>query len=150
MLEASMRNGSMAVLVAERDGEWEGWVDQLRTTASAVRVIAQRPSETASAFASRVRTEMQRIEGPIDEAVLVGGPTFDPEVLGSRALVVRALTSRMQVAGLLHLDGAGKARFAMEALAQIVSDQLQASGVSVVTERAPAVAPAPAALPLAA
>lgn len=149
-----MRNGTMAVLVAERDGEWEGWADQLRTTASAVRVISQRPSESASAFAGRVRAEMQRIEGMVEDAVLVGGPVCDPEVLASRAVVVRALTSRMQVEGVLHLDGAGKARFAMEALAQIVSDQLQATGVSVVTERAPMVAPvapaAPAALPLAA
>lgn len=144
-----MRNGTMAVLVAERDGEWGGWVDQLRTTASAVRVIAQRPSESASAFASRVRSEAQRLDVLVGDAVLVGGPVCDPETLAARALIVRALTSKMPADARLHLDGAGRARFAMEALAQIVSDQLHASGVEVVTERAPAVAPAPSVAPIA-
>ena len=137
-----MGNGT-AVLVAERDGEWEGWALQLRSAASSVRVIAQRPSESASAFASRVRSEMQRVEA-VDEAVLVGGLACDPEVLAARALVVRALTAKMPASGRIHLDGSGRGRLAMEALAQIVSDQLHASGVEVVTD-----APTPA-LPLAA
>jgi hypothetical protein len=138
-----------AVLVAERDSEWQDWADQLRATADVVRVIAQRPNESASAFASRVRSEMQRTEGTVDEAVLAGGLACDPEVLSARALVVRALTARMP-AGRLHLDGTDRTRLAMEALAQLVSDQLQASGVSVVTDRAPVAPVAPAALPLAA
>lgn len=149
-------HGTMAVLIAERDSEWQGWVDQLRSTADCVRVVAQRPSESASAFASRVRSEMQRDGGAVSEAVLAGGLACDPEVLGARALVVRALTSRMTTNSRLHLDGTRRTRLAMEALAQIVSDQLQASGVEVVTDHAPvyvptpAAAPAPIALPLAA
>lgn len=141
-----MRNGTTTVLVAERDGEWEGWLDQLRTSSSSVRVIAQRPTESPSLFASRVRSEMKTIES-LDSAVLVGGAACDPEILGSRALIVRSLTSRMPIAGQLHLDGTGRARLAMEALAQIVSDQLHASGVEVITHRAPAATPAPRVAP---
>lgn len=144
-----MQNGPITVLVAERDGEWEGWLGQLRATAPALRVIAQRASESPTMFASRVRAEAQRLEGAVDDAVLVGGPVCDPETLASRVLIVRALTSRMPADARLHLDGTGRAKLAMEALAQIVSDQLHASGVEVVTERAPAFVPAPA-LPLAA
>lgn len=142
--------GTTAVLIAERDSEWQDWADQLQATASFVRVVAQRPAESASAFASRVRTEMQREGGTVDEAVLAGGLACDPEVLAARALVVRALTSRMTGHGRLYLDGTDRTRLAMDALAQIVSDQLAASGVEVVTERAPVYAPAAAELPLAA
>lgn len=150
-----INHGTTAVLVAERDSEWQDWADQLRATVDFVRVVAQRPTESASAFASRVRSEMQRAEGTVDEAVLAGGLACDPEVLAARALVVRALTSRMPASGRLHLDGTDRTRLAMEALAQLVSDQLQASGVEVVTDRAPAFTPAaapsaPATLPLAA
>jgi hypothetical protein len=135
-----MRTGTK-VLVAERESEWQGWVDQLRATARSVCVITQRSAESASAFAARVRSEMQRIEGSLDEAVLVGGLACDPEVLAARALIIRALTSRMPSSGRLRLDGNGRGNLAMEALAQIVSDQLQASGVEVVTERSPAPLP---------
>jgi hypothetical protein len=151
-----MRHGTTKVLIAERDGEWEGWADQLRTTESTVRVVAQRPGETATAFAARVRTEMGRVEGAVAEAVLIGGVACDPEVLGARVLMVRAVTSRMPSAGRLHLDGRGRAKLAMAALAEICSDQLAASGVAVFTEpMLPAAteatpSTAPAAMPLAA
>lgn len=149
-----MSDGTIAVLVAERDGEWEAWAQHLRSTASDVRVIAQRPSEPASAFAARVRAEMRGLEeggGPIvSDAVLVGGLACDPEVLGARVLVVHALTSQMPVASRLHLDGAGRSRLAMEALAQIVSEQLEAAGVWVLTERAPQAATGTVQVPLAA
>lgn len=144
-----MGETTTVVLVAERDSEWQGWVDQLCSTGADVRVLAQRAGESASRFAARVRSEMQ-LDAALDEAVLVGGLACDPEVLAARALIVRALTSRMASAGRLTLDGTPRTRLAMEALAQIVSDQLHASGVEVVTERAPASIPAPAALPLAA
>ncbi|UJR80626.1 hypothetical protein [Sandaracinus amylolyticus] len=142
-----MGETTTVVLVAERDSEWQSWMDQLCSTGADVRILAQRPAETASSFAARVRAEMQH-ETVVDEAVLVGGLACDPEVLAARALVVRALTSRMPYAGRLHLDGTPRTRLAMEALAQIVSDQLHASGVEVVSERAPAARPM--ALPLAA
>lgn len=146
----AVQSGKTAVLIAERDSEWQGWVDQLRATSACVRVVAQRSGESASAFASRVRAEMQRAD-LVDDAVLTGGLACDPEVLAARALIVRALTSRIPARGRLHLDGTDRTRLAMEALAQIVSDQLQASGVEVRTDRAaPVAAPAPIALPLAA
>jgi hypothetical protein len=137
---------TMAVLIAERDSEWQGWVDALRAVADCVRVIAQRPNESASAFAARVRSEMQRSTDVIDHAVLAGGLGCDPEVLAARTLMVHALTSRMADKSRLHLDGNRRTGFAMEALAQIVSDQLQASGVEVVTtatepNRTPSIVP---------
>lgn len=140
-----MGETTTVVLVAERDSEWQGWMDQLCSTGADVRVLAQRAGESASRFAARVRSEVQHEEA-LDQAVLAGGLASDPEVLAARALIVRALTSRMR-AGRLHLDGTARTRLAMEALAQLVSDQLQASGVEVVTDRASS---APAALPLAA
>jgi hypothetical protein len=132
-----MRSGTQ-VLVAERDADWMAWLDRLRAVAASVRVIVQRSGETASAFAARVRSETERIAGSIEEAVVVGGLDCDPEVLAARGLIVRALTSHMSCGGRIRLDGTGRGRVAMEALAQIASAQLQASGVEVVTERAPA------------
>jgi hypothetical protein len=129
--------GTKAVLVAERDSEWKGWADQLSATAGSVRVISQRAGESASAFASRVRSEVQRLDGAVDEAVLVGALESSADVVAARMLVLRALTSRMPASGKIILDGTRRARLAMQALAEIVSDQLQASGVEVVTERAP-------------
>lgn len=137
--EAVMGETTTVVLVAERDSEWQGWMDQLCSTGADVRVLAQRAGESASVFAARVRSEVSQA-GTIDQAVLVGGLACDPEVLAARALIVRALTSRMR-AGRLHLEGTPRTRLAMEALAQLVSDQLQASGVEVVTERTPAALP---------
>jgi hypothetical protein len=137
--EITMRNTAtkttskpVALLVVERGSDFGGWLDGFQARAEAVRLVAQRDEEAASAFAARVRAEVRALDADISDAVLVGAMACDPEVLGARALMVRAMTSRMAPEGRLLLDGSGRTRLAMEALAQICSDQLV--GVRVVTE----------------
>ena len=127
-----MRHESNALLIAERDGAWEAWVARLRACADVLHVIRQRPEEGALAFASRVRSEVSRLDGDITDAAFVGSATWGAEVLSARALVLRAVTAKLSASGTLTLDAPGRARHAMEALAEMAREQLQSSGVSVV------------------
>lgn len=135
--------GKMAVLVAERDGDWSGWVDPLREECDDVVVVVQRRGESASELATRVRERVQKLqlEGDIGAAALIGGATWDDATLSARALMVRAIVTPMVSAGggRVYLDGGARSRrgrHAMAALAAVVEDQLARTGVDVVTATA--------------
>lgn len=134
-----MDQSTTAVLIAERDSDWLAWAVRLRS-AGIVRVVAQREDETSSRFATRVRAELADV-GDVDTAVLAGAGQHDGEALASRALMVQALASHMNLTadGRILLDGGDtdRGRFAMEALAAVVGDQLQATGVQIVAGRKP-------------
>ncbi len=136
--------GRLAVLVAERDGDWSGWVDPLRSESDDVVVILQRRGESAAELATRVRERVQelRLGAEITAAALVGGGSWDTATLSARALMVRAIATQMVSAGggRIYLDGprAGRGRHAMAALASVVEDQVAQTGVDVVTAAAPA------------
>jgi len=129
----------VALVVAEREGDWQAWVDELRRSTPDVAVMVQRQGEAATAFAMRVRakvTELDAEGGLVDAVAFVGGERFDDQILGSRLLAIRALVSGMVHAGggRLVLDSgprSGRARFAMVALAAAVADQVRGTGVSV-------------------
>ncbi len=148
--------GKLALLVAERDGDWSGWVEPLRVDSEDVVVVVQRRGESAGEFATRVRERVQalRLEGEIAAAALVGGATWDDATLSARALMVRAIVTPMVSAGggRVFLDGGarGRGRHAMAALAAVVEDQLGRTGVDVVTATAAAAEPQPERLPRAA
>lgn len=132
--------GKLALLVAERDGDWSGWVEPLRAESEDVVVLVQRRGESASEFATRVRERVHTLclEGDIGAAALVGGSTWDDATLSARALIVRAIVTPMVStgAGRVFLDSgarAGRGRHAMAALAAVVEDQLGRTGVNVVT-----------------
>jgi hypothetical protein len=140
--------GKLALLVAERDGEWSGWVEPLRADAGDVVVVVQRRGESAGEFATRVRERVQalRSEGEIGAAALVGGATWDDATLSARALMIRAIVTPMVSAGggRVFLDGgarSGRGRHAMAALAAVVEDQLGRTGVDVVDTTAAAAPP---------
>ncbi len=135
--------GKLALLVAERDGDWSGWVEPLRAESDDVIVVVQRRDENASEFATRVRERVHRLrlEGELAAAALVGGSTWDDATLSSRSLMVRAIVTPMVSAGggRVFLDGgvrSGRGRYAMAALASVVEDQLARTGVDVVTASA--------------
>lgn len=137
--------GRLAVLVAERDGDWSGWVDPLRSDSDDVVVILQRRGETPGELATRVRERVQelRLTSEISAAALVGGACWDTATLSARALVVRAIANQMVSAGggRIFLDGGartGRGRHAMAALAAVVEDQVAHTGVDVLTSSAPA------------
>lgn len=128
-----------AVLVAERDGDWNEWVESLRDEAEDIAVVLQRMGESPSAFATRVRERVQslRAEGELVAAALVGGDGWDAEILSARSLMIRAIVAEMVPAnrGQLFLDAgstSGRGRYAMQALASVVEDQIPA-GVGVIT-----------------
>ena len=137
-VEAVMRE-TTAVLVAERDGDWSDWVESLRGEADDIAVVLQRMGESPSAFATRVRERVQelRARGELVAAALVGGDRWDAETLSARSLMIRAIVAEMSPAhqGQLYLDAgrtAGRGRYAMQALASVVEDQIP-TGVDVLT-----------------
>lgn len=128
-----------AVLVAEREGDWNDWVESLRDDAEDIAIVLQRMGESPSAFATRVRARVQELhaEGELVAAALVGGDRWDSETLSARSLIIRAIIAEMAPAhqGQLFLDAgstSGRGRYAMQALASVVEDQIPA-GVDVVT-----------------
>lgn len=136
-------SSKMAVLVAERDSEWSGWVEPLGGESDDVVVVVQRRGETPGELATRVRERVQelRLEGEITAAALVGGASWDDKTLSARALMVRAIVNEMVSAGggRVYLDGGastGRGRHAMAALAAVVETQLAQTGVDVVTASA--------------
>lgn len=123
-----------AVLVAERDGEWNDWVESLRASADDIAIVLQRINETPSAFATRVRERVHalRLEGEVVAAALVGGDRYDSETLSARSLIIRAIVAEMAPAnqGQLFLDAGptpGRGRYAMQALAAVVESQIPAN-----------------------
>jgi hypothetical protein len=129
-----------AVLIAERDSDWSGWVEPLGNEADDVVVIVQRRGESPGELAMRVRERVLelRLESEISAAALVGGASWDDATLSARALMVRAIVTQMVSSGTgcVYLDGGGqpgRGRHAMAALAAVVEDQLAQTGVAVVT-----------------
>lgn len=132
-----------AVLVAERDSDWSGWVEPLGAESDDVVVVVQRRGEAPGELATRVRARVLELglEGEISAAALVGGASWDDATLSARALMVRAIVNQMVASGRgrVFLDGgatAGRGRHAMAALAAVVDDQLAQTGVDVVTASA--------------
>lgn len=136
-----------AVLVAERDGDWSAWVEPLRDQADDIAIVLQRMGESPSELATRVRERVEEVSrsGSVVAAALVGGDRWDAEILSSRSLIIRALSTRMApgTEAQLFLDAGaknGRGRHAMQALASVVSEEVDDS-VSVVTTRGPLPAP---------
>lgn len=123
-----------AILIAERDADWKPWARDLHARVDTVRVITQDERETSGAFAKRVREELGTVHGRVVMAVLTGGHGFDADVLTSRSLIVRSVAAHMAEGTLLLDSGTGRQRFAMQALASVVEDQLAGTGVQVVTD----------------
>ncbi|MBZ0118403.1 MAG: hypothetical protein K8H88_15485 [Sandaracinaceae bacterium] len=129
--------GKMAILIAEQDSDWGDWLRSLRCEADDVIILLQRQDEGATAFATRVRGRIHDLrDGEIVAAALVGGEHFDDSVLGARSAVARAIVAQMaaQGRGQLFLDGgvrSGRGRHAMQALANVVFDQVAQTGVQV-------------------
>lgn len=134
--------GRLAVLVVERDGDWSGWVDALRSEADDLVVITQRRGESIAELATRVRERVQELRGTAElTAAALVGAGWDTETLSARALMVRAIASQMGAAagGRIYLDGgprSGRGRHAMAALAAVVEDQV-APTVDIVPSSAP-------------
>lgn len=132
-------NRRIAVLVAERGADWDAWVAPLRG-ADELAVVLQRDDESAGEFATRVRTRLRAIEAHAElaGAALVGGSDWDAPTLSARSLIMQALVAPMvaQNGGRVFLDAGttqGRGRFAMQALATVVEEQIAGSGVDIVT-----------------
>lgn len=133
----------MAVLVAERDGDWSEWIDSLRADVDDIAIVLQRMDESPAQLAFRVRSRVESLAGAeLVTAALVGGDRWDAETLSARSLMIRAIVSQMVSTGTgrLFLDAGTHARrgqHAMQALASVVEDQLLDTGVDVRTMRGP-------------
>ncbi len=137
---SSVRN--TAILVAERDGDWSEWVEPLRGQAEDIAIVIQRMDESPAELAARVRERVEAIarEGELVAAALVGGERWDGETLSARSSMVQALVSHMRGPDSeLFLDAGpsrGRGRHAMQAIASVLSEQVDDS-LSIVTTRGP-------------
>lgn len=139
-----------AVLVAERDGDWNEWVEPLRGQADDIAIVLQRMDETPAELAMRVRERVAEVTktGNLVAAALVGGESWDSDTLSARSLMIRALLGHMEPGseGQLYLDSGlkrGRSRHAMMALASALSEQVSES-ISIVPTKGPLPAPLPA------
>lgn len=137
----------IALLVAERDGDWSEWVESLRAEADDIAIVLQRVGESPAELATRVRARVATLslEGDLVVAALVGGERWDSTTLSARSLMIRAMVSQMgsAVSSRLFLDAGarlGRGRHAMQALATVVADQT-GDNVDIVTTRGPFRAP---------
>ncbi|MEM1415004.1 MAG: hypothetical protein AAGH15_08900 [Myxococcota bacterium] len=134
-------------VIAERGGDWATWVERFQRSTPDVAVVVQEPGESVGDLAMRVRARVAALEedgGAVDQAVLVGGGRTDSEAISARSLVLRALTAPMVAAGagIITLDGQGRDRYAMMALASTVSPMVMGTGVSIAPAANDVVAPA--------
>lgn len=136
-----------AILIAESDSSFDGWTTALGAYADAVDTVVQRPDETPTSFALRVRALVRGFaeRGDLAAAAVIGGRDWDSDILTARSTILRAVVSQMLHAGdgRVFLDGSGavgRGRFAMQALATVFEDQLGDQGVELITTQGPAAA----------
>ena len=132
MMKTANDNSAVSIVVAERGANWSLWVEQFQTSGSVVLVV-QRADETIHQLAQRVGERVRDLKAPIAEAVIVGGGRVDDGVMTARSLAIRSLVAPMveQRSGRLSLDGSGRDRFSMMALASTVASQVRGTGVRV-------------------
>lgn len=119
-----------ALVVVESGCDRLAWRRALASAGAAATTVVQRPGEAATAHVARAIAEL----GPATASLfLVAAPRMDAHALEARAQLLRAFADD---AGHLErrtiqLDGGGAARFAMEALSEMASDQLRSTGIRV-------------------
>ncbi|MGF1470004.1 MAG: hypothetical protein ACFCGT_28110 [Sandaracinaceae bacterium] len=133
------------MVFAELGSSWAEWLATLAVDADDVLVVQQEAGEPPAAFATRARSRVVEasLDGDVTAAALVGGPRWDADILASRSLMLRAIVTQMgpESVGTVFLDDAaaeGAGRFAMQALATVVEDQVGSRGAEIVTTQGPA------------
>jgi hypothetical protein len=132
-----------ALVIGELDSNWTPWAQSLRTEGFEVTTVLQDVDEGASAFAVRVRrclTELERSGEAVGRLVLAGGGRVGSDFLSARSLMIRATAATMARTGggEVLLEGHGRDRYGMQALATTVSGMVQGTGVRVEAASAPA------------
>lgn len=124
-----------AVVVVETGCDRLAWRRALASAGAAATTVVQRPGEDARELADRAAAE---VDGSTRTLVIVAGPRIDAGVLDARTRLLRAFAevgpvSRFALAErrTIQLEGVGVAALAMEALAELASDQLRATGIRV-------------------
>ena len=119
-----------ALVVVESGCDRLAWRRARASAGAAATTVVQRPGESTSALVARAVTEL----GPATSSLfLVAAPRMDAHTLDARAQLLRAFAD--ETAHLerrtIQLDGGGAARFAMEALSEMASEQLRSTGIRV-------------------
>lgn len=129
-------NANVSLVVAERGARWLAWSDRFQAATPEVVLVVQEEGESAESLASRVRERMTELADnhlEVSRAVIIGSGTGTGS-LAARNSAIKAIVAPMVELGrgTLILDGPGRDRFSMAALADTVDSMVRGSGVKVV------------------
>lgn len=119
-----------ALVVVESGCDRLAWRRALAAAGATATTVVQRPGEAPAALAQRAIAELDDVTGSL---ILVASARMDTHALDARAQLLRAFADagRPGERRTIQLDGGGVARFAMEALSEMASEQLRSSGIRV-------------------
>lgn len=129
-------NANVSLVVAERGARWLAWSDRFQAATPEVVLVLQEEGESAESLAARVRDRMSELasnELEVSRAVIIGSGRGTGS-LSARNSAIKAIVAPMVELGrgTLILDGPGRDRFSMAALADTVGTMVKGSGVKVV------------------
>jgi hypothetical protein len=132
---------NVAIIVAERGGEWLSWARALRANRDSTIVLAQSSLEDDASFAERVSERLRRLERTrtlVQDAAFVGGDRSDAQAQVQRTAILRRLSTLLSLDGRstrLYLDAAARqgqrSLRLMRALGWTIADLSRGSGLSV-------------------
>ena len=129
-------NANVSLVVAEHGARWLAWSERFQAATPEVVLVIQEDGETAESLAGRVRERIAELAGnelEVSRAVIVGSGEGTAS-LAARNSAIKAIVAPMVELGrgTLILDGPGRDRFSMAALADTVGTMVRGSGVKVV------------------
>ena len=139
----------LAVVVAQHGADVSACVGQ---HADGLELLQQEPGETPTQLTSRVRGRLSALAGAgfrIDTARFIARSGFEARDVMAAAGLVRGLVSAMVAAGTaqVHLHAQPndtQTRYALTALAEAMTEELQGTGVDFIAHFSPCASPAAA------
>jgi len=133
--------GQVAVIVAQRGTTPGAAVEARQGDAPTVVLLSQEPGESLGGLGQRVRARVRVLvsEGwRIQSATFVARDDFGIRDVPATSELLRSLVTSMVAAGSgrVHLQSQGqgtRGHFALQALADAISDQVRGTGVEIVT-----------------
>lgn len=127
---------NVSLVVAERGARWLAWSERFGAATPEVVVVIQEEGESAESLAGRVRDRMVELADnklEVSRAVIIGSGQGTASLSGRNSAIKAIVAPMVELGrGTLILDGPGRDRFTMAALADTVGTMVRGSGVKVV------------------
>lgn len=128
-LPETLSHRSHALVVVESGCDRLAWRRALSSAGVSAETVVQRPGEAPSAHVGRA---IAALDSSVSRLFVVAGPRIDTDSLDARSQLLRAFAETDGAERRsIQLEGSGAARFLMEALSEMASEQLRASGIRV-------------------